>query len=136
MDWRPLQRRCARPVRRLPKEPTVRYPSFMHRAGSWDRERRVVPNVERDQGELLARVGFIITNLPWRCRASCSQRSRRRRLFDLERSRGFGVTPPPDTLDSASSQGRTRLFAFQQINARVIWVTRRARPSRHRRDGK
>ena len=38
----------------------------MYQAGSWDRERRVVAKVEWHQGELFPRVGFIVTNLPWR----------------------------------------------------------------------
>jgi hypothetical protein len=32
MEWWALQRRCARPVGRLPKNPLVRYHSFMYRA--------------------------------------------------------------------------------------------------------
>lgn len=31
IDWRALQRRCARPVGRPPKKPLVRYRSFMYR---------------------------------------------------------------------------------------------------------
>ena len=64
MEWRPLQRRCARPTARPPKKLLVRYRSFMYRAPSWDRERRVVAKVEWHQGELFARVGFIVTNCP------------------------------------------------------------------------
>ena len=51
---------------RPPKKPVVRYHNFMYQAGSWDRERRVVAKVEWHQGELFPRVGFIVTNLPWR----------------------------------------------------------------------
>ena len=68
MAWRPLQPRCERPVGRPPKKPLVRYHDVMDRAGSWDRERRVVAKVEWHQGELFARVGFIVTNRPWRCK--------------------------------------------------------------------
>ncbi len=57
MEWWPLQRRCARPVGRPPKKPLVGYHDFVYRAGSWDRERRVVAKVEWHQGELFARVG-------------------------------------------------------------------------------
>ena len=41
----------------------VFYASFSYRAGSWDRERRVVAKVEWHPGELYPRVGFIVTNL-------------------------------------------------------------------------
>ena len=58
----------ARPLGRPPKKPVVRYHDFTYRAGSWDRERRVVAKVEWHQGELFPRVGFIVTNLPWRCK--------------------------------------------------------------------
>ena len=51
MEWRPLQRRCARPVGRPPKKPVVRYRDFMYGAGSWGRERRVMAKVEWHQGE-------------------------------------------------------------------------------------
>jgi len=57
-----------RPVGRPPKKPVVRYHDFMYRAGSWDRERRVVAKIEWHQGELFPRVGFIVTNLSWRCK--------------------------------------------------------------------
>ena len=55
MEWRPLQGRCARPVCRPPKKPVVCYHGFVYRAGSWDRERRVVAKVEWHQGEWFAR---------------------------------------------------------------------------------
>jgi hypothetical protein len=63
---RHIQHLLTRPVGRPPKKPMVRYHNFMYRAGSWDRERRVVAKVEWHQGELFPRVGFIVTNLPWR----------------------------------------------------------------------
>jgi len=65
---RHIQHLLTRPVGRPPKKPVVRYHDFMYRAGSWDRERRVVAKVEWHQGELFPRVGFIVTNLPWRCK--------------------------------------------------------------------
>ena len=39
------------------------YASFSYQAGSWDRKRRVVAKVEWHPGELVPRVGFIVTNL-------------------------------------------------------------------------
>ena len=65
---RHIQHLLTRPVGRPPKKPVVRYHDFMYRAGSWDRERRVVAKVEWHQGELFPRIGFIVTNLPWRCK--------------------------------------------------------------------
>lgn len=35
----------------------------MYKAATWNRERRVIAKVEWHQGELFARVGFIVTNL-------------------------------------------------------------------------
>lgn len=65
-----LQREIAhlltRPVGRPPKKPRVLYHSFDYQAGSWGRARRVVAKVEWHAGELFPRVGFIVTNLPWR----------------------------------------------------------------------
>ena len=63
---RHIQHLLTRPVGRSPKKPVVRYHSFMYQAGSWDCERRVVAKIEWHQGELFPRVGFIVTNLPWR----------------------------------------------------------------------
>jgi len=56
-----------RPVGRPPQKPVVRYHDFTYQAASWDQARRVVAKVEWHQGELFPRVGFIVTNLPWRC---------------------------------------------------------------------
>ena len=39
------------------------YASFSYQAGSWNRKRRVVAKVEWHPGELVPRVGFIVTNL-------------------------------------------------------------------------
>ena len=55
-----------RPVGRPSYRPKVFYHSFMYRAGSWDRERRIVAKVEWHWDELLPRVGFIVTSLRWR----------------------------------------------------------------------
>jgi hypothetical protein len=52
-----------RPVGRPPNHVLRFYASFSYRAGSWDRKRRVVAKVEWHPGELVPRVGFIVTNL-------------------------------------------------------------------------
>lgn len=52
-----------RPVGRPPKKPVVSYHDFWYQAGSWERPRRVVAKVEWHPGELLPRVGFIVTNM-------------------------------------------------------------------------
>jgi len=54
-----------RPVGRPSHKPKVFYHSFRYRAGSWQKERRVVAKVEWHLGELFPRVGFIVTNLTW-----------------------------------------------------------------------
>ena len=41
----------------------MRYKSFRYQAESWKGPRRVVAKVEHHQGELFARVGFIVTNM-------------------------------------------------------------------------
>ena len=53
----------ARPVGRPPNHVRRYYASFSYQAGSWDRKRRVVAKVEWHSGELVPRVGFIVTNL-------------------------------------------------------------------------
>ena len=52
-----------RPVGRPPHEVRRFHASFHYRAGSWTKPRRVVAKVEWHPGELLPRVGFIVTNL-------------------------------------------------------------------------
>ena len=52
-----------RPVGRPPNHVRRCYASFSYRAKSWDRVRRVVAKVEWHPGELVPRVGFIVTNL-------------------------------------------------------------------------
>jgi hypothetical protein len=52
-----------RPVGRPSHKPLIEYKSFHYRATSWNKARRVVAKVEHHQGELFARVGFIVTNL-------------------------------------------------------------------------
>ena len=52
-----------RPIGRLPNHVRRYYASFSYQAGSWNRKRRVVAKVEWYPGELVPRVGFIVTNL-------------------------------------------------------------------------
>src|SRR6516164_77610 len=67
-----LERKIAhlltRPVGRPSHKPKKFYTSFRYRAGSWDQARRVVAKVEWHAGELFPRVGFLVTNLKWRCK--------------------------------------------------------------------
>lgn len=63
---RAIEPLLTRPVGRPPRKPRVFYHSFDYQAGSWDSARRVVAKVEWHAGELFPRVGFIVTNLPWR----------------------------------------------------------------------
>jgi hypothetical protein len=51
-----------RPVGRPGIRPLVGYKSFLYQAASWRKARRVVAKVERYQGELFPRVGFIVTD--------------------------------------------------------------------------
>ena len=53
----------SRPVGRPPNHVRRYYASFSYQAGSRDRKRRVVAKVEWHPGELVPRVGFIVTNL-------------------------------------------------------------------------
>jgi hypothetical protein len=52
-----------RPVGRPPHYVRRFYESFLYQAQTWERPRRVVAKVEWHPGELLPRVGFIVTNL-------------------------------------------------------------------------
>jgi Transposase DDE domain group 1 len=58
-----------RPPGRTSRKPLVWYKSFSYQAGSWTQPRRVVAKVEHHAGELLSRVGFIVTNLSLPSRA-------------------------------------------------------------------
>ncbi len=58
-----IQHLLTRPVGRPSKKPIIWYHDFRYQAAAWDRPRRVVAKVEWHQGELLPRVGFIVTNL-------------------------------------------------------------------------
>src|SRR5262245_16396241 len=65
-----LERKIAhlltRPIGRPPRKPKVFSHSSRYRAGSWGQARRVVAKVEWHAGELLPRVGFLLTNLKGR----------------------------------------------------------------------
>jgi len=63
---REIEHLLIRPVGRPSRKPKVFYHSFQYQAKSWHQPRRVVAKVEWHQGELFARVGFIVTNLTWR----------------------------------------------------------------------
>jgi hypothetical protein len=52
-----------RPVGRPPNHVRRFHASFTYQAGSWTKPRRVVAKVEWHPGELVPRVGFIVTNL-------------------------------------------------------------------------
>jgi len=52
-----------RPVGRPSHKAVVRYKSFLYQAASWSKARRVVAKVDFHMGDLLPRVGFIVTNL-------------------------------------------------------------------------
>ncbi len=52
-----------RPVGCPPNHVRRYYANFSYQAGSWDRKRRVVAKVEWHPGELVPRVGFIVTKL-------------------------------------------------------------------------
>jgi len=54
-----------RPVGQPPKKPVMRYCSFVYRAQSWDRPRRVIGKIEFHHGELFPRINFVVTNLSW-----------------------------------------------------------------------
>jgi hypothetical protein len=58
-----------RPVGRPSHQPVVWYKSFLYQAASWDKARRVVAKVEHHQGELLPRVGCIVTSVSLPSRA-------------------------------------------------------------------
>jgi len=62
-----IEHLLTRPAGRPPKKPIVEYHSFQYQAGSWDTPRRVVAKIEWHAGELFPRIGFIVTNLRWKC---------------------------------------------------------------------
>ena len=52
-----------RPVGRPPNEVRRYYANFTYQAASWTKPRRVIAKVEWNPGELVPRVGFIVTNM-------------------------------------------------------------------------
>lgn len=58
-----IEHMSRRPVGRPPAKPQVFYHDFRYQAASWEKSRRVVAKIEWHQGELLPRMGFIVTNL-------------------------------------------------------------------------
>jgi hypothetical protein len=54
-----------RPVGRPPNHVRRVYGDFEYRAGTWERPRRVLAKIEWHPGELLPKIGFLVTNLPW-----------------------------------------------------------------------
>jgi len=67
-SWGPVaavqaQEVSSRPRGRPSYASLVRYRSFQYQAASWDRPRRTIAKVEHHLGELLPRVGFIVTTL-------------------------------------------------------------------------
>ena len=52
-----------RPVGRPPSEVRRYYANFTYQAASWTKSRRVIAKVEWHSGELVPRVGFIVTNM-------------------------------------------------------------------------
>ena len=65
---REIEHLMIRPVGRPSLKPRALYHSFMYRAGSWDRPRRVVAKIAWHCNELFPRTGFIVTNPGWRNR--------------------------------------------------------------------
>jgi hypothetical protein len=60
---RAIEHLLTRPVGRPSRKPKVFYHSFQYQAKSWKQSRRMLPQVEWHQGELLPRVGLIVTNM-------------------------------------------------------------------------
>ncbi|OFW00066.1 MAG: hypothetical protein A3F68_05105 [Acidobacteria bacterium RIFCSPLOWO2_12_FULL_54_10] len=58
-----------RPMGRPSQKPLVEYKGFLYQAAGWKTARRGVAKVEHHEGELLPRVGFIVTNLTLPSRA-------------------------------------------------------------------
>ncbi len=52
-----------RPVGRPSRKPKVFFHDFSYQAASWKSSRRVIAKVEWHEGELLPRIGFIVTNM-------------------------------------------------------------------------
>jgi Transposase DDE domain group 1 len=67
-----LESRITELLKRPAGRPSYRpswYKSFLYQAASWTKARRIVAKVEFHFGELLAPVGFIVTDFRTSCRA-------------------------------------------------------------------
>jgi len=60
---REIDHLMTRPVGRPSRKPKVFFHDFSYRAASWKKPRRVIAKVEWHEGELLPRIGFIVTNM-------------------------------------------------------------------------
>ncbi|MCG2796362.1 MAG: IS1380 family transposase [Actinomycetia bacterium] len=60
---REIDHLMTRPVGRPSRKPKVFFHDFSYRAASWKSSRRVIAKVEWHEGELLPRIGFIVTNM-------------------------------------------------------------------------
>jgi hypothetical protein len=58
-----------RPMGRPNYKPIMLYKNFLYNVASWTAARRVEAKVEHHAGELLPRIGFVVTNLTLPSRA-------------------------------------------------------------------
>jgi len=61
--YREIEHLMTRPVGRLSRKPKVFFHAFSYQAASWKSSRRVIAKVEWHEGELIPRIGFIVTNM-------------------------------------------------------------------------
>ena len=102
-----------RPVGRPPRRPVVVYYSFSYRAKSWSKSRRVVAKVEWHQGELLPRVGFVVTNLRWSSRRVVRFYNQRGRAEQWIKEGKYAINwTRLSCHDFADNQVRLQLFAL------------------------
>jgi hypothetical protein len=102
-----------RPVGRPPRKPIVLYYSFSYRAKSWSKPRRVVAKVEWHQGELLPRVGFVVTNLSWSSRRVVRFYNQRGRAEQWIKEGKYALNwTRLSCHDFAANQVRLQLFAL------------------------
>ncbi len=102
-----------RPVGRPPRKPVVVYYSFSYRAKSWSKSRRVVAKVEWHLGELLPRVGFVVTNLRWSSRRVVRFYNQRGRAEQWIKEGKYALNwTRLSCHDFADNQVRLQLFAL------------------------
>src|SRR5688572_1993882 len=116
-----------RPVGRPPNHVRRSHASFRYQAASWTKPRRVVAKVEWHPGELVPRVGFIVTNLSrpaervvafYNQRGTCEQLIKEGRARSSGRGcraarsqptpSGFSFTRLPTTSTTSSARWRRR----------------------------